>query len=451
MTASLPKDANSVAVIGGVSDLDGVSILPGIINHTTGRLKVSGVIAGGTGTVSSVSVVSANGFAGTVATATTTPAITLSTTITGILQGNGTAISAATTTGSGGIVLVSSPTIATPTISGHFTAEGVTTTGATGTGALVFGTAPTITLASASTAVTQSTGDNTTAVATDAFVTTAIANAIAGVNPAVAVQCATTQSSDTSGLTYIHVAGIGDTFTGTINTAIVIDGHTLILGDRVLIKNDTQTSPGSVSAGTFNGIYLVTQIQTIAVAPILTRALDYDTPSDINNTGAIPVVLGTVNATTSWLLTSSITAVGTGSNALTYAQFSYAPSAIPTLAGNNTFTGQDTFKQVIYSNNAITASGNAATVPVTSRVNTVTNNSAATLTVTFTTSGAVDRQLVEVLILDATGVAQTITWVNTENSNISVPTTSNGSTTLPLSVLFQYNNATSKWRCLASV
>jgi len=48
------------------------------------------------GTVSSVSVVSANGLAGTVATATTTPAITLSTTVTGLLKGNGTAISAAT-------------------------------------------------------------------------------------------------------------------------------------------------------------------------------------------------------------------------------------------------------------------------------------------------------------------------------------------------------------------
>ena len=47
------------------------------------------------GTVTSVSVVSANGFAGTVATATSTPAITLSTTITGILYGNGTSIAAA--------------------------------------------------------------------------------------------------------------------------------------------------------------------------------------------------------------------------------------------------------------------------------------------------------------------------------------------------------------------
>jgi hypothetical protein len=52
-------------------------------------------ITGTGGTVTSVSVVSANGFAGTVATSTTTPAITLRTTITGILKGNGTAISAA--------------------------------------------------------------------------------------------------------------------------------------------------------------------------------------------------------------------------------------------------------------------------------------------------------------------------------------------------------------------
>lgn len=49
----------------------------------------------GGGSVTTVSVVSANGFAGTVATSSTTPAITLSTTITGILKGNGTAISAA--------------------------------------------------------------------------------------------------------------------------------------------------------------------------------------------------------------------------------------------------------------------------------------------------------------------------------------------------------------------
>ena len=51
---------------------------------------------GGVGTVTTVSVVGANGFAGTVATATSTPAITITTSITGVLKGNGTAISAAT-------------------------------------------------------------------------------------------------------------------------------------------------------------------------------------------------------------------------------------------------------------------------------------------------------------------------------------------------------------------
>lgn len=50
----------------------------------------------GSGTVTTVSVVGANGFAGSVANPATTPAITLSTSVTGIIKGNGTSISAAT-------------------------------------------------------------------------------------------------------------------------------------------------------------------------------------------------------------------------------------------------------------------------------------------------------------------------------------------------------------------
>lgn len=50
----------------------------------------------GAGTVTSVSIANANGFDGTVTTPSTTPAITLKTTVTGMLKGNGTAISAAT-------------------------------------------------------------------------------------------------------------------------------------------------------------------------------------------------------------------------------------------------------------------------------------------------------------------------------------------------------------------
>jgi len=51
---------------------------------------------GGSGTVTDMSIVSANGLAGTVANSTTTPAVTLSTSVTGIVKGNGTALSAAT-------------------------------------------------------------------------------------------------------------------------------------------------------------------------------------------------------------------------------------------------------------------------------------------------------------------------------------------------------------------
>ena len=68
----------------------------GQVLTVSGGLPVWSTISSGSGTVTSVSVVSANGFAGTVATATTTPAITLTTSITGVLKGNGTELSAAT-------------------------------------------------------------------------------------------------------------------------------------------------------------------------------------------------------------------------------------------------------------------------------------------------------------------------------------------------------------------
>jgi hypothetical protein len=63
---------------------------------TTNGTNTSWIAASGTGTVQSVSVSTANGFAGTVANANTTPAITLTTSVTGVLKGNGSAISAAT-------------------------------------------------------------------------------------------------------------------------------------------------------------------------------------------------------------------------------------------------------------------------------------------------------------------------------------------------------------------
>lgn len=91
------------AVNGDGNNVGHIKWLPGQVNlPTTGSTVTyntgTGVAswASATGTVTSVSVASANGFAGTVATASSTPAITISTSITGVLKGNGTAISAAT-------------------------------------------------------------------------------------------------------------------------------------------------------------------------------------------------------------------------------------------------------------------------------------------------------------------------------------------------------------------
>lgn len=138
----LKRDDNDYPVMGGVSSVDSTTILNAHIDPNTGRLLVDNS-GGGSGTVTDVSVVTANGFAGSVASSTTTPAITLSTTITGILQGNGTAISAASTTGSGNVVLATSPTLTTPNLG---TPSAATLTNATGlplttgvTGTLPFG------------------------------------------------------------------------------------------------------------------------------------------------------------------------------------------------------------------------------------------------------------------------------------------------------------------------
>lgn len=543
---------------------------------------------GGSGTVTSVNIATANGVSATggpittsgsltivlgAITPTSVNGLTISTTTGTLTLTNGKTLSVSnslTLAGTDSTTMTFPSTSATiartdagNTFTGHQTIEGVTSTGATGTGALVFGTGPTVTLASASTAVTQSAGDSSTAVATDAFVTTAIANAVAGNNPVVAVSAATTAAANTSTWTYAHVAGIGDTFTGPVNTAITIDGFTFntITTQSLLVKNDTQTAGSTVTAGTFNGVYTLTALQTVGTGAIFTRRLDYDTPTDINGSGTIPVINGTANAQTSWLNTNTIAAVGTGTgNNLSYLQFSYSPTSIiaPSLGGTgianngaNTITfsgnygltltlsgttsvtlptsgtlvntgvtalsslvstgtittgglgtgatlagvtmsiGSDavgdmyyattsnvlarlaavavgqvliskgvttapawsssiTISNEICTSNAITATSNAATVPVTSRLSTVTNSSAATLAITITTTSAVDGQLLMVRILDYSAVAQTITWTNTENSTVTAPTTSNGSTTLPLTVGFQYNANTSKWRCIAS-
>jgi hypothetical protein len=69
--------------------------VPGQVLTSAGTGEPYWQTLAGTGTVTSVSVVAANGFSGSVADPTTSATITLTTTVTGLVKGNGTAISAA--------------------------------------------------------------------------------------------------------------------------------------------------------------------------------------------------------------------------------------------------------------------------------------------------------------------------------------------------------------------
>src|SRR5271166_2549929 len=144
-TSGSPLPVNSGGT--GLSSLTSGSVIIGagtssptfVAPGTSGNVLTSSggvwasVAPAASGTVTSVSVVSANGFAGTVATATTTPAITISTSINSpVLAGNGTAISAASTTGTGSTVALS----ASPTFTGTVATAGLTSSAPSFSGAL---------------------------------------------------------------------------------------------------------------------------------------------------------------------------------------------------------------------------------------------------------------------------------------------------------------------------
>lgn len=193
-------------------------------------------------------------------------------------------------------------------------------------------------------------------------------------------------------------------------------------------------------AGTIHGVGTGGGVITLGGATSGTLTLQ-PTSVEGTNTVTFPAATGTVALTTGAANFYTTGNIGIGTTT-TSQQLSIGST------GQTYFNTSGNINNLIPINNAITASGNAATVPVTSKLSTVTNNSAATLTITITTAGATDGQSITVRVLDFSGVAQTITWVNTENSSVTAATTSNGSTTLPRTEVFQYNGGTSKWRCV---
>lgn len=118
-----------------------------------------------------------------------------------------------------------------------------------------------------------------------------------------------------------NTTGVGATLTIATSsnwTAITIDGQSLSVNDRVLIKNQASALQ--------NGIYTVTSVGAVGntTSFVFTRATDSDHTPELGAGDLVYIVAGTANAGTSWVITASITTVGT--DAINWAQFAGAAS-----------------------------------------------------------------------------------------------------------------------------
>lgn len=218
------------------------------------------------------------------------------------------------------------------------------------------------------------------------------------------------------------------------------------LGDTTHNFSDLFLASGAL-INIANGNWVATH--TSGILTVTTGDLRVTSANVGTNGDSVPTLSSTNTLTNKTLTSPTLTTpvLGTpSSGTLTSCTGLPAAAVVAGTLGSGTFTTT----RLNFTNNAITASSNAATVPITSSLSSVTNDSAGNMTITMTTTSAVDGQMTIVRIYDFSAVAKTITWVNTENSTVTVPATSNGSTTLPVTIGFQYNSGSSKWRCIAS-
>jgi hypothetical protein len=248
------------------------------------------------GTVTSVSVVSANGFAGTVANPTTTPAITLSTTVTGLVKGNGTTLSAAVAAtdyvapsayaSANGLTMATSRLLGRTTastgaaeeisVAGGLTLSAGVLTGAAGTVTSVTGTSPVVSSGGATPAISMpaattsvngyltSTDWNTfnnkgSGTVTSVTGTSPVVSS-GGATPAISMPAATT--SVNGYLTSTDWTTFNNKGSGTVTS---VSGTGTVNG---ITLTGTVTSTGSLTlGGTLSGVSLTTQVSgTLPVA-----------------------------------------------------------------------------------------------------------------------------------------------------------------------------------------
>jgi len=310
---------------------------------------------GGTGTVTTASVVSANGFAGTVATDTTTPAITISTSITGLLKGDGTAISAATSgtdyvVPSGSITGNAATVTTNADLTGVITSKGNATSIAsqTGTGTtFAMSTSPTLVTPTIGAATATSLNKITvTAPATGATLTivdgaTLTASATASVSGTNSGDNATntTYSSLISNATHT-----GDATGSTALTVVKINGVLMSGLGTGILKNTTTTGVPSIavaadfpvlnqnSTGTAAG--LSTTLAVLSGGTGVTTSTGSGANALATSPTLVTPILGVATATTVNKVT--VTAPATGATLTIVDGATLTASATASVSGTNT-------------------------------------------------------------------------------------------------------------------
>lgn len=106
--------------------------------------------------------------------------------------------------------------------------------------------------------------------------------------------------------------GVGATLTATAPGILIIDGYTVLLNDRLLIKNEV--------AASHNGIYTVTTLGTVSVPYVLTRSTDLDQAAEITGSATF-TNFGTVNFGSGWAVIGG-GPYTIGTTAINWTQFS---------------------------------------------------------------------------------------------------------------------------------
>ena len=115
------------------------------------------------------------------------------------------------------------------------------------------------------------------------------------------------------------ISGVGATLTNSgVIAPFSLNGQTGLVGGRYLIKDQTNLAQ--------NGIYTLSILGDAVVTPwVLTRAIDFNSSSNIVNDGVVYVPLGTLNANTLWQVTFT-GAVVVGTTLLSWTLFSFNPN-----------------------------------------------------------------------------------------------------------------------------